>query len=610
MRNRPPNPVHSGSLWTSASNVASELQGISSSLSEVDPRSSSRLLDLGNALTSEAGRARWSDVDLRRAFNTDRLSHMYAVRREGGYAPQRIEVADKVRNVLVLVPILLTWAALAEAARAYDRFLEANPDEKGTPFLLLWQRGFGGEASWFSPTFSTVALIDAAVIIVMILLTFYTHGRREEQEDLIADSAAAFQSEFDNVLAEAGVILAGDRSNRPAQLADSVERLADRFDRGSQELLTQLQVEHDRLENLASRREKEFADFGRFATGMRAGAEEMHRLLVDLRQVSSGLEGALEDLASEVSGAGEQQRSLLTAVTNLERLTSSSIQSDQAVNRQLSIAASNLAETADKAISGAEQAAQAGRIASDAVRGLGQIAQKIAESQERVDQLVIGDMEASGRLAEALRGNSTGAESTTRALNDVGLGLNRIRSEFERLGNQTGQHANNLSTLLAQQTEIAKDISGVAKELGSVGLTTAQRQREVNQDLQHLVQRLDNLATTLNRMVQTLPTVENLQQAFTAALRAELNRQPGESGARPLAVARGTDPDGLPSPVLPCRPQEFPSAPIQAPQTNPEGHVRAGRLAVCRPAPRPCHALCGCQYGRPGTTAPNAHGCA
>ena len=511
-------------MWTTASNVASEIQGIAGSLSEVDPRSAARLHDLGTALTSEAGRQRWSDVDLRRAFNTDRLSHVYAVRREGGYAPRRIEIADKVRNVLVLVPILLTWAALAEASRAYDRFIAANPDQADTPFLLAWQRGFGGEASFFSPTFSTVALIDAAVIVVMILLTFYTHGRRENQEDLIADTAASFQAEFDNVLAEATVILAGDRVNRPAMLADSVERLADRFDRGSQELLTQLQVEHDRLERLAGRREKEFADFAKFATGMRAGAEEMHRLMVDLRQISSGLETTIEDLAGQVGATGDQQRSLLTAVTSLERLTSSAIQSDQAVNRQLAQAANNLAETADKAITGADQAAQAGRIASDAVRGLGQIAQKIAESQERIDQLVMGDMDATGRLSEALLASTTGSENTTRALNDVGQGLSRIRAEFERLGTQTGQHASTLNNVLTQQAEIARDITQVAKELGSVGLTTSQRQREVNQDLQHLIQRLDSVTTTLNRVAQQAPSTENLQQAFAAALRAELGR--------------------------------------------------------------------------------------
>lgn len=525
-------PDAGDSVWTSPANISSEISGISASLADVDPRSSARLRDLGSALSSESGRQRWSDVDLSRAFNTDRLSYVYALRREGGFAPASIEVADKIRNVLVLVPILLTWAALADASISYNRYIEENPSEAGTPFLLLWQRGFGSESGFLSTSFSTVAIIDAVVIVVMILLTLYTHGRRERQEDLVSDTSAAFQAEFDNVLAEATVILAGDRSNRPAQLTDSVERLADRFERSSQELLTQLQVEHDRLEHLAGQREKEFADFGMFATGMRSGAEEMHRLLVDLRQVSSGLETALEDLSSEVSAAGDQQRSLLTAVTNLERMTSSSIQSDQAVTRQISQAANTLGETADKAMSGAEAAAQAGRIASDAVRGIGEVVRQLADSQERVDKALAGDMEANGRLAEALRSSTSSAQATTRTLNDIGAGLARIREEFDRLGAQTGQNAGALNGLLSQQAEIAKDISQVARDMGSVGLTTAQRQREVNQDLQHLIQRLDGLANTLNRLVQQAPNSENLQQAFTTALRSELGNKPRGIGTR------------------------------------------------------------------------------
>lgn len=530
-------PDAGDSVWTSPANISSEISGISASLADVDPRSSARLRDLGSALSSESGRQRWSDVDLSRAFNTDRLSYIYALRREGGFAPASIEVADKIRNVLVLVPILLTWAALADASISYNRYIEKNPSEAGTPFLLLWQRGFGNESGFLSTSFSTVAIIDAVVIVVMILLTLYTHGRRERQEDLISDTSAAFQAEFDNVLAEATVILAGDRSNRPAQLTDSVERLADRFERSSQELLTQLQVEHDRLEHLAGQREKEVADFGMFATGMRSGAEEMHRLLVDLRQVSSGLETALEDLSSEVSAAGDQQRSLLTAVTNLERMTSSSIQSDQAVTRQISQAANTLGETADKAMSGAEAAAQAGRIASDAVRGIGEVVRQLADSQERVDKALAGDMEANGRLAEALRSSTSSAQATTRTLNDIGAGLARIREEFDRLGTQTGQNAGALNGLLSQQAEIAKDISQVARDMGSVGLTTAQRQREVNQDLQHLIQRLDGLANTLNRLVQQAPNSENLQQAFTTALRSELGNKPRGIGARNEAVS-------------------------------------------------------------------------
>jgi hypothetical protein len=504
--------------------ITQELEALAASLNEVDTRSARRLHDLATSLATERGRERWADVDLRRAFHTDRLSHAYALRREGGYAPAIVETADKIRNVLVLVPILLTWAALAEAARAYNRYLSANPDQQGTPFLLLWQRGFGGEAGILSPTFSTVAIFDAVIIAIIVALTFYTHGRREKQEDIISDTTADFQAEIDNALAEATVLLAGDRSSRPMLLTDSVERLADRFERSSQELLTQLQIEHDRLDVIATQREQEFRDIGLFASGMRSGAEEMHHLLVDLRQVSNGLETALQDLTSEVSVSSDQQRSLLTAVSTLERLTSSAIQSDQAVTKQLSSAVVNLAETADRAISGADSAAQAGRVASDAVRGISELAQQIADSQRKVEQTLSGEMDARGQLAEALRATTTGSQLTARTLNDVGASLQKIKEEFDRVGVQSGQQANALNALLAQQADIARDISQVARDMGSVGLTTAQRQREVNQDFQHLVQRLDGLATTLNRMSQQTPSVENLQHALTNAIRGEMTR--------------------------------------------------------------------------------------
>jgi methyl-accepting chemotaxis protein len=520
-----------------APEIASEIDNIASLVSEVEPRSSRRLHELATALTTETGRQRWSDVDLRRAFNTDRLALAYAVKREGGYAPNSIEIADKVRNVLVLLPILLTWAALGEAATAYNRYLTENPDQSDQPFLLLWQRGFGGESGLLSPTFSTVALIDAIVIVVIILLTFYAHGRREKQEDQISDTAAEFQADLDNALAEATVLLATDKSSRPAQLTDSVERLADTFSTNSQSLLNQLQVEHDRLDHLASRREKEFSDFGIFASGMRAGAEEMHRLLVDLREVSSGLEHALQDLTSEVSASSDQQRTLLTAVASLERMASSSIQSDQAVSRQMSTAATRLAETADKAISGAESAAQAGRVAVDAVRGISALAEQVSESQQRVGTALETQSDASGMLAESLRASTSGAQSTARNLTEIGNELSRLRDEFERLGALSGQQTSALNGLLGQQAEMTKEMAQVVRDIGSIGLSTAQRQREVNQDFQHLVQRLDSLANTLNRLVQQAPSTENLQQAFTTALRAELARtpstepEPGDRGA-------------------------------------------------------------------------------
>jgi uncharacterized protein YoxC len=483
-----------------------ELEGIASSLHEVDPRSAERLTDLAHAITSDEGRARWSDVDLSRAFNSERLAHAYAVRREGGFVPPSIEIATRVRDVLVLVPLLITWLAFYEASRAYDNYLRENPEQVRAPFLLLWQRGFGGEGSLLAHSFSTVALIDVILIALIILLTFYSQGKRDQREDEIARTAAHFQSDFDNVLGAATVALASERSNRPALLVRSVERLADRFDRGSQELLTRLRIEHERLASIAERREQEFADFGVFASGMRAGAEETHRLLLELRQVSSGLTEALEDLTSEVSVAGDQQRTLLSAVHNLERMINAGIQSDQSVVRRLAEAAESLADSSDRAIAGADAAAQAGRVASEAVRGIAEIAESLAANQDRLESALADGTEANSRLANALSGSSGGISESTRQLNQIGAGLAQLQLEFARIAEQTESHTSHLADLLREQHDVAGGISQVARDLSAVGIATAQRQREVSDDLSGLLRRLDELTAALSRTTQSART--------------------------------------------------------------------------------------------------------
>jgi hypothetical protein len=479
--------------------LAEHLEEMAGTLQPVDARAADRMSGLALAVATDEGRQRWAEVDLRRVFNTERLAYALALQREGGYAHSTIAGADRLRNILVLVPILLTWFALAEAAKAYDRYLALNPDEVRQPFLLLWERGFGGQASAFAPSFSTVALIDAFLIATIIALTLYSHGRREAREEKIDQTAERFQSDIDNVLAEASVVLAVDRGSRPALLARGVERLVDRFEQNSQELLTRLRVEHDRLEQLATRREREFADFGVFASGMRAGAEETHRLLVELRQVSSGLSTALEDLTSEVSSSVDQGRTLLKAVQGLEQLTVANLQSDQTLTRQIAAAAEALVEAADKGIAGADSAAQASRVATEAVRGIGAIAQDLATSQTRVEHAVAAEAEANSRLAEAMRGNAGGIAASARALDEIEGGLSGLRDEFGRLASGTAGQAQTLSSLLEEQASIATGLSQVARDISTISMRTAQRQDEVSRDVGTLIERLERVVQGLAR---------------------------------------------------------------------------------------------------------------
>src|SRR5437867_4338225 len=84
-------------------------------------------------------------------------------------------VLEVLRNVLVFAPIAVTWFGLSLAAGAYADMLAARPELVSQPFLLLWEQGFGGRLLF---NFGTLALIDASLIGILILLSFTLHLRR------------------------------------------------------------------------------------------------------------------------------------------------------------------------------------------------------------------------------------------------------------------------------------------------------------------------------------------------------------------------------------------------------------------------------------------------
>jgi hypothetical protein len=485
---------------STTSELARDLEAMAASVGEIDSKSAERLTDLASSLETDESRLRWADVDMRQAFNTEQIAHAYAVKREGGYVPAIVDRVDRLRNVLILLPILLTWFALFEASRNYAQYIEANPDEVGSPFLLLWEQNFAGTAPWWSPTFSMLAITDAAIIAFIIVLTFYSHGRREAREEAIDKSAVAFQTELDNVLAEATVALAPDRAGRPAMLARSVHRLADRFDNSSQELLTRLKAEHDRLASIANRREREIADFGVFASGMRSGAEETHRVLLEMKQLSTGLQNALEDLASEVGASGENQRSLQKSVASLERLIGAGMQSDAALTRKIAEAAEALADAADRSLAGAETASQAGRLATDAVHGIVDLTASLSGGQARLEHALAEQTEANAKLADSLRSGMGGVSASSRSLGDISMALAQLREEFNRMSQLAEEQNMSFSRLLSEQNTMASSLSDVARDLGAAGVSTSLRQREMNDELGSLVRRLDALAATLTHI--------------------------------------------------------------------------------------------------------------
>ena len=74
-------PQDSQRLTTEHAALARDINDLATSLGEIDSRSAGRMRDLAHAVSTPSERARWNAVDLRHAFNIERLSHEYGLAR-------------------------------------------------------------------------------------------------------------------------------------------------------------------------------------------------------------------------------------------------------------------------------------------------------------------------------------------------------------------------------------------------------------------------------------------------------------------------------------------------------------------------------------------------
>ena len=164
---------------------------------------------------------------------------------------------EVIRNVLVFAPIAVTWLGLSLAAGAYADMLAARPELVSQPFLLLWQQGFAGRTPL---NFSTLALIDASLIGVLIVLSLALHTRSELLAAQVRTDSLLKESEIRALLGEASSLGALDISGPDAEalLADMAAEERRIYERASERegQLFQLEGVIDRLREAAERLER------------------------------------------------------------------------------------------------------------------------------------------------------------------------------------------------------------------------------------------------------------------------------------------------------------------------------------------------------------------
>jgi hypothetical protein len=204
-------------------------QGTAEALQRLADEATAREPSLGTVL------ARLADA-VREGRTTEAAAYTGAVDPRGlaellaGKHSRLWAVLEVIRNVLVFAPIAVTWFGLSIAATAYAQLLAARPDLISRPFLLLWQEGFEGRVVL---NFSTLAITDASLIGVLILLSLALHIRSEIRDAQVRTRALLKESEIRALLGHVSSLGAldfgtGDAESILADMAAEERRIYER----------------------------------------------------------------------------------------------------------------------------------------------------------------------------------------------------------------------------------------------------------------------------------------------------------------------------------------------------------------------------------------------
>lgn len=222
-----------------------------------------------------------------------------------------------VRNVLVLVPITLTWISFWLAAQDYGVLLKKDPSMAGASFLYLWETGFAGQGTLPFLTFSQTALLAAAVLLIIMFLTLLVHFRKDFATTRATNDAAKIRADLEDALWEIEKALSSKRrSDTEAGVAEDIYQavthfnaIADRMgsavsqmDGGAREWMNLTRDVNLRLGMVVNEMQGEAQGLRAFSQGLTGNVDKMFGHLESANVTSTQLAAAVEKLSGAIQG--------------------------------------------------------------------------------------------------------------------------------------------------------------------------------------------------------------------------------------------------------------------------------------------------------------------
>jgi methyl-accepting chemotaxis protein len=357
------------------------------------------------------------------------------IRRTGRRATRlvwSVRNAHLARNIVALLPLILTWITLALAASDYRNEVQAHPALATQSFLLLWQQGFGGRLL----SFTWVAGLDAALLALVVLLTVWVHKAEvitERRQRAIArelyaamdslqsvgvhgaigtstsaeDWAAATRRVITEAMEQTRLLTQTSEeairtaSERLAAVQGETVRFIEKFSVAIDQALTSFHDEsREFIKNFATASQEQLGSL--VVDLMRPLQAEMSTVLEEFRSSQAEYRGGIRELSGSVSSMSESARELVTSAGAYNKIADS-------ITRNLDGMASSQQQFTT-------QVADSAQAMSSAATAMGQV----ASLHEGIHQSVRVNLDAT---TQAMKGTaqamSTSAQSLANAISEL-----------------------------------------------------------------------------------------------------------------------------------------------------------------------------------------------
>jgi hypothetical protein len=443
-----------------------------------DPVAASQLRSLASALEPEGTAGGWLGVTPSDVINVDAI--VESVGTDDGPAGRAAKF-EVYRNVLILFPIVLTWAGLFYAAMGYQQVIASNPELATEPFLLLWEQQFLGllEPPLAYLSFlrlSTVAIIDVGVLVVVAILTAFIQRETSVKNHAREVESQKLRLRMSHALGAAHLELAG-RSTGPA--------FVDSFKKHAASLVAELKAERVHLNGLADERERLLFELKQVTRDQRAAASDLAKFGAAYATASAQLDANVSALRDETAKLVASNDRLTEAVkVQLDELTH---QHDltSGNSAQLGQLATGMTSTLEKVLAG--------------VSALGGATQEIRSAAEKILRSLADD-------AAQRRGVDDGMKSATAAL---AIAINEARKTA------------------AATAAAAEEVTRAIQDLQTAGhtvATAASAGAAANADgAKILTKAVTDLSAAAERMISTTNGIASTNQESARALQAAAN---------------------------------------------------------------------------------------